>query len=1024
MFYAHFVLAKKGPLARIWLAAHWDKKLTKAHVFETNIESSVEGILQPKVKMALRTSGHLLLGIVRIYSRKAKYLLADCNEAFIKIKMAFRPGIVDLPEENREAAVATITLPEVFHDFDTTMPDITIDMDAQVTLNQSRAEDITLKEDYGTLSLMADDGFGDMGFDDPEVARDATNIDEGFDHASLLLGEDKSKEKPDDTLQSTSSAGMSNKPNVSLDAPLKDDGFGGAVGEGLLDGETGGLFEPAGLFDDAPLGHVPMDTNQTDQVESEQITEKPPEPQPAVEDSDDDMYDMGPASMGAPSPPSSPESPVAPAAPEDKTSEPEPPPEGLPGVEGPPTVVDEAAAVSSDANSTTLPADSSPAAPAELPAPPPPPVPNLDQPPLMPPNEEESFALAPLDAIVHGTERTVKAKRKRKLIVDEVKNISGEEMKSQLSDTTDIVTTLDLAPPTKRLMHWKETGGVEKLFALPGHPILSKTLSRMYQRHLTTRSVENEDFGIEDDRIDLDADLEQPRDDDEVVARKRRREMEPLIPQDLSHLDSIHLESSRPSYPQEHSMPHPSLEIPPPPPYMQQSLHMFPTLPSQQMPEPPPQMVSPVMAPPPPPPPPQHPAMPPGMPHPQPAHVMHQMLPPEVTQLSHIPQMMHPPNVPVDQGQLLTMAQNMHDIQPPVVPEPFQHNVHHSVIEPVPQHMVPERMPLIMDHIQQQPPLEKQINHSPMQIHHQVIQEQPTVNHIDSMEGHTIQPCIERQQQQQQTVQPCVDGQQPVQQTNLEPCPSTPTPPPPQPEAQHEEVTNPCLNGPVTPTQVDEPEVPLNLNNERNPLLPDSENTMIESAAEAEENHQPSKENDNVPEDTELPEAEKQDERPAEEDALEIAVPNDQEIAVEQGMPNDQGIPVEDARLGVSETNDKELCQQQQSDDEDDYGAPSSVGPILPEEQMADETYEQFEERILTKRTTHMLHIIHSRLDSGRDVVFEELVRNSKRKQVAQKFYTFLVLKKQQAVELKQDKPYGDLIITKGPKFDIVYNAA
>lgn len=49
MFYAHFVLSKKGPLARIWLAAHWDKKLTKAHVFETNIDSSVEAILKPKV---------------------------------------------------------------------------------------------------------------------------------------------------------------------------------------------------------------------------------------------------------------------------------------------------------------------------------------------------------------------------------------------------------------------------------------------------------------------------------------------------------------------------------------------------------------------------------------------------------------------------------------------------------------------------------------------------------------------------------------------------------------------------------------------------------------------------------------------------------------------------------------------------------------------------------------------------------------------------------------------------------------
>ena len=119
MFYAHFVLAKKGPLSRIWLAAHWDKKLTKAHVYECNIESSVKDIMQPKVKMALRTSGHLLLGVVRIYSRKAKYLLADCNEAFVKIKMAFRPGMVDLPEDKREAAMNAITLPDVFHDFDT-----------------------------------------------------------------------------------------------------------------------------------------------------------------------------------------------------------------------------------------------------------------------------------------------------------------------------------------------------------------------------------------------------------------------------------------------------------------------------------------------------------------------------------------------------------------------------------------------------------------------------------------------------------------------------------------------------------------------------------------------------------------------------------------------------------------------------------------------------------------------------------------------------------------------------------------
>lgn len=72
-----------------------------------------------------------------------------------------------------------------------------------------------------------------------------------------------------------------------------------------------------------------------------------------------------------------------------------------------------------------------------------------------------------------------KGKRKRKLIVDEQKGIPSETMKLQLSDTTDIVTTLDLAPPTKKLMHWKETGGVEKLFALSGRPIVSKTTARV-----------------------------------------------------------------------------------------------------------------------------------------------------------------------------------------------------------------------------------------------------------------------------------------------------------------------------------------------------------------------------------------------------------------------------------------------------------------------------------------------------------------------------------------------------------------
>lgn len=41
MFYSQIILAKKGPLGKIWIAAHWDKKLNKAQIFQTNINTSV-----------------------------------------------------------------------------------------------------------------------------------------------------------------------------------------------------------------------------------------------------------------------------------------------------------------------------------------------------------------------------------------------------------------------------------------------------------------------------------------------------------------------------------------------------------------------------------------------------------------------------------------------------------------------------------------------------------------------------------------------------------------------------------------------------------------------------------------------------------------------------------------------------------------------------------------------------------------------------------------------------------------------
>ncbi|KAK2988116.1 hypothetical protein RJ640_017448 [Escallonia rubra] len=123
MFYSQFILAKKGPLGTIWIAAHLERKLRKNQVADTDIGVSVDSILCPDVPIALRLSSHLLLGVVRIYSRKVNYLFDDCSEALLKIKQAFRSTAVDLPPEESTAPYHSITLPETFDLDDFELPD-------------------------------------------------------------------------------------------------------------------------------------------------------------------------------------------------------------------------------------------------------------------------------------------------------------------------------------------------------------------------------------------------------------------------------------------------------------------------------------------------------------------------------------------------------------------------------------------------------------------------------------------------------------------------------------------------------------------------------------------------------------------------------------------------------------------------------------------------------------------------------------------------------------------------------------
>lgn len=64
-----------------------------------------------------------------------------------------------------------------------------VDIEAQFSLNQSRAEEITMREDYGSLNLVThDDGFGDIGFDTdgPDIMRDAMGPEASLEQVSCL----------------------------------------------------------------------------------------------------------------------------------------------------------------------------------------------------------------------------------------------------------------------------------------------------------------------------------------------------------------------------------------------------------------------------------------------------------------------------------------------------------------------------------------------------------------------------------------------------------------------------------------------------------------------------------------------------------------------------------------------------------------------------------------------------------------------------------------------------------------------
>ncbi|KAI9469642.1 MAG: Rec8 like protein-domain-containing protein [Benjaminiella poitrasii] len=183
---------KQGPLARVWLASHWERKISKSQFLQTNLEKTIDAIKsnQDEEPIALRVSGQLLLGVVRIFSRKTKYLLEDCNEALVKIKLAFKKGDVNMPDIHHTIASAnTITLQDKLTEFDILLPDLPFninvgnDSDERDPILDSLADmsqDITLNDfSFGNYEVGRADGVelgrrdNELGFADTAFDMDA-----------------------------------------------------------------------------------------------------------------------------------------------------------------------------------------------------------------------------------------------------------------------------------------------------------------------------------------------------------------------------------------------------------------------------------------------------------------------------------------------------------------------------------------------------------------------------------------------------------------------------------------------------------------------------------------------------------------------------------------------------------------------------------------------------------------------------------------------------------------------------------
>jgi len=226
MFYSQSILARKSPLGTVWIAAHLERKVKKTQIDGIDIPSYAESIMCPEVPIALRLSGHLLLGLVRIYSWKVNYLFQDCNRMLSTIRTAFASVEVDLPFDADRAPFEVITLPETFNLDDVNLDDAIRQMDTpdnhrktfdQITLSEVEYVTITLDQDGRAESSPA----GRSLFIEPEPPEQGTFPPFPEDAMSV--------DPPEDSLPRNTTNGEQDLPERLREAPESLPSFKGVI---------------------------------------------------------------------------------------------------------------------------------------------------------------------------------------------------------------------------------------------------------------------------------------------------------------------------------------------------------------------------------------------------------------------------------------------------------------------------------------------------------------------------------------------------------------------------------------------------------------------------------------------------------------------------------------------------------------------------------------------------------------------------------------------------------------------------